>query len=132
MLLKSAMCDEDPVLFFEHYFSKGEVPDGDCTISFGQANVVRQGSDVTLIAIGGMLRRAVQAADALAGEGIRCEVIDPRTLVPLDAHSLLASVGKTGRVVIAHKARRPRRRDRYPDRRGSVGLPRRAHSPVIT
>ncbi|MBO9344999.1 MAG: alpha-ketoacid dehydrogenase subunit beta [Chloroflexi bacterium] len=106
-LLKSAIRGEDPVLFFEHkmlYASKGEVPDGDFTIPFGQANVVRQGSDVTLIAIGGMLPRAVQAADALAGEGIRCEVIDPRTLVPLDAHTLLASVRKTGRVVIAHEA----------------------------
>ncbi|MDW8352768.1 MAG: alpha-ketoacid dehydrogenase subunit beta, partial [Anaerolineae bacterium] len=108
-LLKRAIRGEDPVLFFEHkmlYATQGEVPEGDYTIEFGQANIVREGRDVTLIAIGGMLPHALAAADALAHDArpVSCEVIDPRTLVPLDAATLIASVKKTGRVVIAHEA----------------------------
>jgi pyruvate/2-oxoglutarate/acetoin dehydrogenase E1 component len=106
-LLKSAIRGEDPVLFFEHkmlYAAKGEVPEGDYVIPFGQANVQRQGQQVTIIAIGGMLQHALAAADELAADGISCEVIDPRTLVPLDVSTLVASVRKTGRVIIAHEA----------------------------
>jgi len=107
-LLRTAIRGEDPVLFFEHkmlYATKGEVPeDPDFCVPFGQAAVRRAGKDVTLIAIGGMLPKALEAADLLAAEGIQVEVIDPRTLVPLDKETILASVRKTSRVVIAHEA----------------------------
>lgn len=106
-LLKSAIRGEDPVLFFEHkmlYAAKGEVPEGDYVIPFGQANVQREGQQVTIVAIGGMLQHALAAADELAADGISCEVIDPRTLVPLDVPTLVASARKTGRVIIAHEA----------------------------
>ena len=106
-LLKSAIRGEDPVLFFEHkmlYAMRGEVPDGDFMVPFGQANVLRVGSDVTIVAIGSMVQHALSVAEQVLGEGISCEVIDPRTLVPLDAPTLVASVKKTGRVVIAHEA----------------------------
>lgn len=107
-LLKTAIRGEDPVLFFEHkmlYAVRGPVPeDPDFTIPFGVANVVRAGRDLTIIAIGGMLAKALEAADALLKEGIEAEVIDPRTLVPLDKDTLIRSVAKTGRVVIAHEA----------------------------
>jgi len=107
-LLRTAMRGEDPVLFFEHkmlYASKGEVSDDpDFAVPFGQAAVRRKGNDVTVIAIGGMLPKALEAAETLAGEGIDVEVVDPRTLVPLDKETLLASVRKTSRVVIAHEA----------------------------
>lgn len=108
-LLKSAIRGEDPVLFFEHkmlYATRGDVPEGEYVIEFGRANVLREGRDVTLIAIGGMVPHALAAAEALAGApaAISCEVIDPRTLVPLDAEALITSVKKTGRAVIAHEA----------------------------
>ena len=107
-LLKTAIRGEDPVLFFEHkmlYAVRGPVPeDPDFTVPFGEANVVRPGRDVTIIAIGGMLAKALAAADALAQEGIEAEVIDPRTLVPLDKEALIRSLAKTGRVVIVHEA----------------------------
>jgi pyruvate dehydrogenase E1 component beta subunit len=107
-LLKTALRGEDPVLFFEHkmlYAVRGPVPeDPDFTVPFGAANVVRPGRDVTIIAIGGMLAKALAAADALAQEGIEAEVIDPRTLVPLDKEALIRSLAKTGRVVIVHEA----------------------------
>ena len=107
-LLKTALRGQDPVLFFEHkmlYSLKGDVPtDPDFSVPFGQANVLRTGKDVTIIGIGIMVQKALQAAEKLAGEGIDAEVIDPRTLVPLDVQSLINSVAKTGRVVIAHEA----------------------------
>lgn len=107
-LLRTAIRGDDPVLFFEHkmlYAGKGEVPDGaDFAVPFGQAAVRREGRDVTVIAIGGMLPKALEAAEQLAGEGIDVEVVDPRTLVPLDKETLLTSVRKTSRVVIAHEA----------------------------
>ena len=106
-LLKSAIRGEDPVLFFEHkmlYATKGEVPEGDYVIPFGRANVLRAGQQVTIVAIGGMVQHALAAAGELAADGISCEVIDPRTLVPLDVPTLVASVRKTGRVIIAHEA----------------------------
>jgi pyruvate dehydrogenase E1 component beta subunit len=107
-LLRTAIRGEDPVLFFEHkmlYATKGDVPDDpDFSVPFGQAAVRREGQDVTVIAIGGMLPKALAAAETLAGEGISVEVVDPRTLVPLDKETLIASVRKTSRVVIAHEA----------------------------
>lgn len=107
-LLRTAIRGEDPVLFFEHkmlYATKGEVPDDpDFTVPFGQAAVHREGADVTVIAIGGMVPKALEAAEQLAGEGISVEVLDPRTLVPLDKETIIASVCKTSRVVIVHEA----------------------------
>jgi pyruvate/2-oxoglutarate/acetoin dehydrogenase E1 component len=109
-LLKSAIRGEDPVLFFEHkmlYADKGPVPqDIDHMVPFGHAAVLREGDDVTLIGIGVMAKKALKAADTLAQEGISAEVIDPRTLVPLDKGTLIQSVAKTGRVVVAHEAHR--------------------------
>ncbi len=102
-LLKSAIRDDDPVLFFEHkalYFSSDDVPlDPQFTVPLGQAAVVREGSDVTVFAVSGMVSSALSAANSLAREGIEVEVIDPRTLVPLDKPTLLDSVRKTGRLV---------------------------------
>jgi acetoin:2,6-dichlorophenolindophenol oxidoreductase subunit beta len=107
-LLKSAIRGQDPVLFFEHkmlYALKGPVPeDEDFVVPFGQAAITRPGKDVTLIGIGIMAHKSLQAAEILAQEGIDAEVIDPRTLIPLDIHTLIESVAKTGRVVIAHEA----------------------------
>jgi pyruvate/2-oxoglutarate/acetoin dehydrogenase E1 component len=107
-LLKTALRGEDPVLYFEHkmlYATKGPVPDDpDFSVPFGVASVVRPGQDVTIIAIGSMVPKALEAAEALAKEGLHAEVIDPRTLVPLDKATLIQSVAKTGRVIIAHEA----------------------------
>lgn len=107
-LLKTAIRGEDPVLFFEHkmlYAVKGEVPDNpDFAVPFGEAQVSRPGKDVTIVAIGGMLPKALEAAGILAGEGIEAEVVDPRTLVPLDKETIIASVKKTSRVLIVNEA----------------------------
>jgi pyruvate dehydrogenase E1 component beta subunit len=106
-LLISAIRDPDPVLFFEHrelYSQRGPVPEDVYTVPFGQAAVLREGSDVTLVAYSSMVIAANEAAEALAGEGIDVEVIDPRTLVPFDKEAVVASVCKTGRLVIAHEA----------------------------
>jgi acetoin:2,6-dichlorophenolindophenol oxidoreductase subunit beta len=107
-LLRTALHGEDPVLFFEHkmlYATRGDVPeDPDFAVPFGQAAVQRVGQDVTLIAIGGMLPKALAAAEQLTAQGIQAEVIDPRTLVPLDKATILASVRKTSRVIIAYEA----------------------------
>jgi pyruvate/2-oxoglutarate/acetoin dehydrogenase E1 component len=109
-LLKSAIRGEDPVLFFEHkmlYAQSGPVPEGgDYTVPFGQAAVLREGNDVTLIGIGIMAKKALEAAGLLAQEGISAEVIDPRTLVPLDKETMIRSAAKTGHVVVAHEAHR--------------------------
>ena len=102
-LLKSAIRQDNPVVFIEGqelYSTKGEVPDGDYTIPIGRAEVAREGADVTLIAWSKMLFMALRCADQLAAEGISVEVIDLRTLKPLDHPALLASVRKTGRAVI--------------------------------
>lgn len=102
-LLKSAIRDDDPVLFFEHkalYFASDEVPlDPQFTVPLGQAAVLREGEDVTIFAVSGMVSSAMSAANSLAKEGISAELIDPRTLVPLDKRTLLDSVRKTGRLV---------------------------------
>ena len=106
-LMLSAIRDEDPVVFIENiqlYWTRGECPEGDYTVPFGQAAVRREGTDCTIVAWGRMTMDANAAADELADLGISCEVIDPRTLVPLDIDTILKSVRKTGRLVVAHEA----------------------------
>jgi len=102
-LLKTAIRDEDPVMFFEHKMllsTKGPVPNGDYVIPFGQAEVKRSGEDVTIVATAWMVQKALEAAKKLEIEGIKAEVVDPRTLVPLDKKAILDSVKKTGKVVV--------------------------------
>ncbi|MGD2142354.1 MAG: transketolase C-terminal domain-containing protein, partial [Candidatus Bathyarchaeota archaeon] len=101
-LLVSAIRDDDPVVFMEHrllYSMKGEVPKETYTIPFGVANLVREGEDVTIVATGMMVRRAAKACDELNPE-VSVEVIDPRTIVPLDEEAILRSIRKTGRLVV--------------------------------
>jgi pyruvate/2-oxoglutarate/acetoin dehydrogenase E1 component len=105
--MKTAIRDDGPVMFIEHKFfynKKGPVPEGEYTIPFGQAKVVRQGSDVTIVAMSLMVGKALEAAEILSQEGVSAEVIDPRTIVPLDREVILESVRKTGRLVIADEA----------------------------
>jgi 2-oxoisovalerate dehydrogenase E1 component len=105
-LLRTAIRSDNPVLFFEHkgiYFNPGAVPRGEYTIPFGSADIKRPGTDVTLVAVAAMVRKALGVAEKLAEEGISVEVIDPRTLVPLDAQRIVESVKKTGRLVIAEE-----------------------------
>jgi pyruvate dehydrogenase E1 component beta subunit len=99
--MAAAIRDDDPVLFFEHkglYSSKADVRDGDIVDSLGTAKIRRSGSDATILALGLMVPRALAAADELAGRGIEAEVIDVRSLVPLDTRTILGSLGKTGRL----------------------------------
>jgi acetoin:2,6-dichlorophenolindophenol oxidoreductase subunit beta len=106
-LMKSAIRDDNPVVFFEPkrlYAERGPVPDTDYTIPLGTADVKREGDDVTIIAIGAMVPRALNAASQLAAQDISAEVVDPRTLRPLDIETMAASVRKTGRVLIVHEA----------------------------
>jgi len=106
-LLKAAIRDDNPVLFVENktlYALKGEVPDGEHLVPLGRADVKRAGTDVTVVALSAMVHQALAAAELLAREGISVEVLDPRTLSPLDRTALLASVAKTGRLVIVHEA----------------------------
>jgi pyruvate dehydrogenase E1 component beta subunit len=115
-LMKQAIRDDNPVLVFEHkllYGSKrkekdaistvGEVPEDDYTIEFGKAAVRKEGKDITIVANLLMSYKALEAAAVLEGEGISCEVIDPRTLVPFDYDTVLESVKKTGRLMIVHE-----------------------------
>ena len=106
-LLKYALRQDDPVMFLEHkhlYMTKGEVPEGEHIVEFGVADIKHPGADVTLIAWSNMIPRSLQAAKELAGEGVSVEVIDPRTLTPLVLPTILKSVAKTHRVVIAQEA----------------------------
>ena len=107
-LLKTALRGCDPVLFFEHKMLYGESgpvsEDPDFVVPFGEANILREGTDVTIIGINIMAKKALAAAEILAGESISAEVIDPRTLVPLDKETLIQSVAKTSRVVVASEA----------------------------
>ena len=106
-LVKAAVRDPDPVCVFEHkqlYVSKGEVPDDLEPLPLGQARVVREGGDVTVVAYLKTLHEALAAAETLAEEGIFAEVLDPRSLVPFDRAALKASLEKTGRLLIAHEA----------------------------
>jgi pyruvate dehydrogenase E1 component beta subunit len=102
-LLATAIRDNDPVIFCEHkllYGETGEVPDGEYLVPFGKANITRSGSDVTVVAFSRMVLLANKVADKLAREGVSVEVIDPRTTSPLDRDAILASVAKTGRLVV--------------------------------
>src|SRR5260370_30909924 len=108
-LLATAVRDDNPVCFFHHYLltlEPGEVPEGEYLVPFGQAAVRRAGGDVTIVATGWMVGRALAAADRLAGEGIGAEVIDPRTIAPLDTQTILESVARTGRLVLVDQATR--------------------------
>ncbi len=106
-MLKAAIRDDNPVMFFEHkrsYQLKGEVPEGDYTVPFGKAAVRREGRDVTIVTYSMMAVRAQNAAEELAKEGIDCEVIDLRSILPMDYDTVMASIAKTNRVVVAQEA----------------------------
>ncbi len=106
-LLIEAIRDPDPVIFFEHknlYQIEGEVPEESYTIPFGEAEIVREGADITIITLAEMVHESVKAAEQLAGDGVECEVIDLRTTSPLDEETLLDSVASTGRVVVVDEA----------------------------
>jgi pyruvate dehydrogenase E1 component beta subunit len=106
-LLIQAIRDDDPVIFFENklqYDQEEEVPDEAYTIPFGEANLTREGDDVTIVAIGRMVQVANEAADRLARDGITCNVVDPRTTSPLDTGTILDCVAGTGRLVIVDEA----------------------------
>jgi 2-oxoisovalerate dehydrogenase E1 component beta subunit len=107
-LLLASLRDPDPVIFLEpkriYRAAKGEVPEGDYTVPLGTAAVAREGRDVTILAWGAMLYEAVAAADEAKKQGIDCEVVDLRTLWPVDVDTIAASVRKTGRVVVVHEA----------------------------
>jgi pyruvate dehydrogenase E1 component beta subunit len=103
-LLIAAMRDDDPVVFFENkviYGNEADVPEEMYALPLGEANVVREGSDVTIVGIGRQVLMAEEAADRVAAEGISCEVVDPRTLSPLDTDTIFESVEKTGRLIVA-------------------------------
>ena len=105
-LLIEAIRDDNPVVFLEHkmlYAMEGEVPEGDYTIPFGQADIKREGTDVTVVATANMVHTALGAAEKLAADGISLEVVDPRTLYPLDGKTIFESVKKTHRLVILHE-----------------------------
>jgi pyruvate dehydrogenase E1 component beta subunit len=108
-LMTASIRDDNPVVFFHHYLltlEHGDVPEGEHVVPLGQANVVREGGDVTIVALGYMLGQALEAAEQLAGEGVSAEVIDPRTLAPLDTATILTSVEKTGRLVVVDQSTR--------------------------
>jgi pyruvate dehydrogenase E1 component beta subunit len=113
-LLKSAIRDDDPVIFIEHkllYMTKGEVPEGETLVPLGKADIKKPGRDVTLITYSRMTLTCLEAAGALEKEGVSVEVVDLRSLVPLDKRTILESVRRTGRAVVVHEA----------PRRGGVG-----------
>ena len=106
-LLKTAIRDDNPIMFIEHkllYTEEGEIPEEEYTIPLGVADIKREGEDITILATSRMVLNALIAADTLADEGISAEVVDPRTLMPLDKESILDSVRKTNRLLVAHEA----------------------------
>jgi len=108
-LMKAAIRDNNPVVYLHHYLLTlvpGEVPDGEHVVPLGVADVKRPGSDITLVATGWMVQQALSAAEELARDGVEAEVVDPRTLAPLDTATILGSVQKTGRVVLVDQAPR--------------------------
>lgn len=109
-LMISAIRDNDPVFFMEHLnlyrAFKDEVPEGEYTVPLGKANVVREGKDITIIAYGLMVHTAIKAADELAKNGVSAEVIDLRTLVPLDIDTIVASIKKTNRAIVVQEAQK--------------------------
>jgi pyruvate dehydrogenase E1 component beta subunit len=107
--MASAVRDDNPVVYLMHYLlvlEHGDVPEGEYLVPIGEAAIRRPGSDVTIVATGWTVGKALAAADALAAEGIDAEVIDPRSLQPLDMPTILTSVEKTGRLVLADQATR--------------------------
>jgi acetoin:2,6-dichlorophenolindophenol oxidoreductase subunit beta len=108
-LMAAAIRDDNPVVYLHHYMltlDKGPVPDGEYIIPFGVADIKREGSDVTLVATGWMVKKSLAAAEVLSQQGIGAEVIDPRTLAPLDTNTIIKSVKKTGRLVLVDQATR--------------------------
>jgi pyruvate/2-oxoglutarate/acetoin dehydrogenase E1 component len=108
-LMATAIRDDNPVVYFHHYLltlEHGEVPEGEYLVPFGEASIRREGSDLTIVATAWTVDRALEAAEVLAGEGISVEVIDPRTIVPLDLDTILNSVAKTGHLVLVDQATR--------------------------
>lgn len=108
-LMKAAIRDNNPVVYLHHYLLTlvpGEVPDGEHVVPLGVADIKRPGSDITLVATGWMVQQALSAAEELARDGVEAEVVDPRTLAPLDTATILGSVQKTGRVVLVDQAPR--------------------------
>ena len=108
-LMATAIRDDNPVCYLMHYLlvlEHGDVPEGEYLVPFGEAAIRREGGDVTIVATGWTVGRALAAAETLAGEGIQAEVIDPRTIAPLDTATILSSVEKTGRLVIADQSTR--------------------------
>ncbi|MFA5026447.1 MAG: alpha-ketoacid dehydrogenase subunit beta [Candidatus Methylomirabilota bacterium] len=106
-LLKASIRDDNPVIFIEHkllYATTGEVPEGEYVLPLGKADVKRQGKDVTIVANSRMVQLSLAAAERLAAEGIECEVVDPRTLAPLDEETILESVAKTSKLVVVNEA----------------------------
>jgi pyruvate dehydrogenase E1 component beta subunit len=106
-LLKASIRDDHPIIFIEHkllYMTKGEVPEDDYIVPLGQADVKRAGDDITLITYSYMTLKCLEAAEVLQDEGIRVEVVDLRTLTPLDKETILQSVEKTGRAIVVHEA----------------------------
>jgi pyruvate/2-oxoglutarate/acetoin dehydrogenase E1 component len=106
-LLKSAIRDDNPVVFIEHrglYWSKGDVPGDETVVPIGKASIVRQGEHLTIVALSSMVGAALAAATELEAEGISAEVIDPRTISPLDIETIANSVKKTSRMIVAHEA----------------------------
>jgi acetoin:2,6-dichlorophenolindophenol oxidoreductase subunit beta len=108
-LMATSIRDDNPVVFLHHYLltlEHGEVPEGEHLVPFGEAEVKRQGTDVTLVGTAWTVQRALEAAETLDGEGVSAEVIDPRTVAPLDVQTILESVEKTGRLVLVDQAPR--------------------------
>ncbi|MGH9738387.1 MAG: alpha-ketoacid dehydrogenase subunit beta [Candidatus Acidiferrales bacterium] len=108
-LMRAAIRDDNPVVFLHHYMltiDKGPVPDGEHLVPFGVADIKREGTDVTIVATAWMVKKSLAAAEMLAKEGISAEVVDPRTLAPLDVDTIVASVKKTGRLVLVDQAPR--------------------------
>jgi len=106
-LLKAAIRDDNPVVFIEHrglYWTKGEVAAGETVAPIGRASIVRQGEQITIVALSSMIAPALAAATELQSQGISVEVIDPRTIAPLDLETIANSVKKTGRMIVAHEA----------------------------
>lgn len=106
-MLIQAIRDNDPVIFCEHkvlYTVEGDVPEESYTVPFGEANIIREGEDVTIVALGRMVHYAIEASETLAKDGISCELIDPRTTSPLDEETILESVENTGRLVVVDEA----------------------------
>jgi pyruvate dehydrogenase E1 component beta subunit len=106
-LLKASIREDNPTIFIEHkllYMTKGEVPEDDYIVPLGKADIKRSGDDITLVTYSYMILKCLEAADALAEEGISVEVVDLRTLTPLDKETILESVEKTGRAIVVHEA----------------------------